>query len=54
MRNIRRANTHASELIIEVIIAAPRSTSDLLSYAAVFGMSEHEKARPDRQWQDGG
>lgn len=41
---IRRATAQDSDLIIEAIIAAEKSNSSLLSYAAIFGMSEEEVA----------
>jgi ribosomal protein S18 acetylase RimI-like enzyme len=46
MQNItmRRATIQDSDLIIEAIIAAEKSNSDLLSYAAIFNISEEEVA----------
>jgi ribosomal protein S18 acetylase RimI-like enzyme len=39
---IRKAHPTDADLIIEAIIAAEKSNSPLLSYSAIFGMSEEE------------
>jgi ribosomal protein S18 acetylase RimI-like enzyme len=40
--NLRRATANDSDLIVEAIIAAEKSNSDILSYSAIFDISEEE------------